>query len=523
MSGLAVVAAVSALLAVAVAVLAWRSRAQTPAAVPLACGLLGSGTWAAAVAAMGLGPPPAVQDALVLVEFAGVGVTVACLRVFLDAATGRPVRRGRLLLLLVEPVLLLAVIALDPRLHWFHETVRYVGDPLVRETTHGPAFWLHALYSYAVIASGVRDLLRSRSTSSGLVRRQATTMLVGLGVPVLANAVSITSPASVLPVDITPPAFVASGIVFAYAVIAQDLLRMVPVARGLVVDTMSDGVLVVDQSGRVVDLNAAGRELLRGPCGARGEAVGSALAQLLPDLAAAVGAGEVVTVLRTGDGRSLDVRARWIRDHRGDVLGRVLVVRDVTAVLAQQRALEEANGQLLEHVRTIERLRADLAEEASRDPLTGLRNRRRFVDDLQARLVASAASGDPLSLVLLDVDHFKAVNDVHGHAVGDDVLVAVAQALRTHARPEDVVRYGGEEFVVLLPHLDASAATERAEELRRACAQLRLEVEDLRLTVSAGVATSPAHGTTPDELLLAADRALYAAKSAGRDRVTLAD
>ncbi|NAZ86194.1 GGDEF domain-containing protein [Kineococcus indalonis] len=219
---------------------------------------------------------------------------------------------------------------------------------------------------------------------------------------------------------------------------------------------------------------------------------------------------------------SLDVRVRPIRDHRGQVLGRVAVLRDVTAQLGQQRALEDANAQLRRHVETIERLRADLAEEAARDPLTGLRNRRRFVDDLAERLLASAGGGRPLALVLLDVDHFKAVNDTHGHAVGDAVLVAVAEVLREHARAEDAVRYGGEEFVVVLPGLDAAAATERAEELRRTCSALRVPGSDVRVTISAGVAACPEHGTSPDELLLAADRALYAAKSGGRDQVVLA-
>ena len=523
MSTLAVIAAASALLAVAVAVLAWRSRRQTPAATPLAVGLLGSGVWAGAVTVMGAGAPPAVQDAMVLVEFAGVGVTVACFRLFFDAATGRPTPRSRTVLLFVEPVLLVAVIAVDPWLHWFHQSVTYVGDPPMRDSTHGPMFWLHSLYSYVIIASSFRDVLRLRAISSGLVRRQATTMLIGVGIPVLANAVSITAPASVLPVDITPPAFVVSGIVFAYAVLAQDLLRLVPVARSLVVDTMSDCLYVVDSAGRVVDLNAAGRRLLDEVGSADPDAVGTPLVTLMPGLAEAIGTGEVTTVLGLGDDRSVDVRSRWIRDHHDQALGRVVVVRDVTAVLAQQRALEAANDTLRTQVATIEKLQADLAEEAAKDPLTGLRNRRRFVDDLATRMARAASSGQPMSLVLLDVDHFKAINDTYGHAVGDDVLVGVARALEAHARPQDLVRYGGEEFVVLLPRLDAVTARARAEVLRQACAQTAFAVEGLRVTISAGVATSPDHGSTPDELLLAADRALYEAKEGGRDRVALAE
>lgn len=304
----------------------------------------------------------------------------------------------------------------------------------------------------------------------------------------------------------------------------QDLLRLVPVARSLVVDTITDAVFVVDAQDRVVDLNPAATGLL-GELGSPvthdvggrgfGELVGSGVED-------AVGSGEGESVVVLGSGTSLDVRTRWIRDERDRVVGRVVVVRDVTAVLAQQQALERANDQLRTHVSTIEVLQAELAEEASKDPLTGLRNRRRFVDDLDGRLRGAVAAGEPLSLVLIDVDHFKVINDTHGHAVGDDVLVGVAEALRGHARAEDVVRYGGEEFVVLLPRLGPAAAAERAEVLRAACAAVQVEVEDVRVTISAGVASAPDHGTSPDELLLAADRALYAAKEGGRDRVALA-
>jgi diguanylate cyclase (GGDEF)-like protein len=242
-----------------------------------------------------------------------------------------------------------------------------------------------------------------------------------------------------------------------------------------------------------------------------------------PVIVRAVGTGEGEIVVALASGVQIDVRTRRIRDDRGNVLGRVVVARDVTDQLAAARALEEANATLRAQVATIEKLQADLAEEAAKDPLTGLRNRRRFVDDLTTRLATAAATGQPMSLVLLDVDHFKAINDTHGHAVGDDVLVGVARALSAHARSEDLVRYGGEEFIVLLPQLDAATARARAEVLRRACAETAFGVEGLRVTISAGVATSPDHGSTPDELLLAADRALYEAKEGGRDQVALAD
>ena len=508
----------------ATSALAWRRRRETPAALPLVGALAAVTVWAVAVVLLNVGLPVPVLDRLVLLQFAGVGATVLTMRLFVDAVTGRPWSRARALALGVEPVLVLAAVAVDPWTHWFHATVEHLGDPLVRVTTPGPAFWLHTVYSYAVILWLAGDIARLRHRTTGLLRRQASSMLLAIGAPFLLNLVFVLSPPALAIVDVTPVAFAVTGLLFAFSVLRQDLLRLVPVARSLVVDTITDAVFVVDAQDRVVDLNPAATDLLTTLGSATTRDVGGrGLRELVGGVVAdAVGSGEGETVLALGTGSSLDVRTRWLRDGRDRVLGRVVVVRDVTAVLAQQQALERANDQLRSHVATIELLQAELAEEASKDPLTGLRNRRRFVDDLAGRLRTATRTGEPLSLVLLDVDHFKAVNDTHGHAVGDDVLIGVAQALRGHARAEDVVRYGGEEFVVLLPRLGPAAAAARAEVLRAACAAVDVEVEDVRVTISAGVASCPDHGDSPDELLLAADRALYAAKEGGRDRVAVA-
>ncbi|WP_432496924.1 diguanylate cyclase [Kineococcus gypseus] len=526
MGALTLVVALAAVTAAATAVLAWRRRIGTPAAVPLTAALAAASVWCTAGVLLATGQRPGALDALVHLQYLGITGTVAATRLFAGAVGGRRPTARAVLLLCVVPVLVQLALLVDPWTHWFYADVSYEGEPLRRETVLGPLFWAHALYCYALVTSGSLAVARQRRHATGLLRRQLGTVLVATVLPTALNVVTLTVPLHLFPLDPTPAAFAVSGLLFAYAVLRQELLELLPVARGLVVDTLGDGVVVVDGQGRLVDLNPAARALLerlgRGPA-----VVGRSFGDVAgPELAAAVGAGglggegrgEGVVQL---DGLSVDVRVRPIHDPRGSVRGRVAVLRDVTAELVQQRALEEANAQLRRHVDTIERLRADLAEEASRDPLTGLRNRRRFIDDLTA-LLAAGGGRAPVALVLLDVDHFKAVNDTHGHAVGDEVLVAVAGALREHARAEDVVRYGGEEFVVLLPGLGGAEAAARAEELRRACARLRVDDSDVRVTISAGVAACPEHGGTPDELLLAADRALYVAKTGGRDRVALA-
>jgi diguanylate cyclase (GGDEF)-like protein len=149
------------------------------------------------------------------------------------------------------------------------------------------------------------------------------------------------------------------------------------------------------------------------------------------------------------------------------------------------------------------------------DPLTELSNHERFWARLDADLADPAAR---VAVVLLDVDDFKQLNDRHGHLAGDACLRAVAGVLAACARPGDeAARYGGEEFALVLPGATAADAAAVAERLRSAIAACH----ELPLSVSVGVAAAPDHGTTPRELVAAADAALYAAKRAGKDRVAL--
>jgi diguanylate cyclase (GGDEF)-like protein len=165
-----------------------------------------------------------------------------------------------------------------------------------------------------------------------------------------------------------------------------------------------------------------------------------------------------------------------------------------------------------------------LEEASQRDKLTGLFNRARLDAYLAEEFATAQRNGKPLSVIMADVDHFKLVNDTHGHQAGDRVLVGVAQALGGRLRPRDLVaRYGGEEFVLILPETDPAGAKVVAERIRQKIEASRQEVggaSPLAVTVSFGCATlGVARFPTSTELLAAADRALYAAKRAGRNRV----
>ena len=170
-------------------------------------------------------------------------------------------------------------------------------------------------------------------------------------------------------------------------------------------------------------------------------------------------------------------------------------------------------------------MRARLHEDSIRDPLTKLYNRRFMNESLHRELLRARRAQAPLSLIILDIDHFKRINDEYGHDIGDEVLVTVAQKLTHSVREEDYVyRYGGEEFVVVLPGANLDVARERAQQACRNIRALRVDTEkgSLHMTISAGVATFPEHGDSQEDLLVQADKALYLAKQSGRDRIELA-
>ena len=154
------------------------------------------------------------------------------------------------------------------------------------------------------------------------------------------------------------------------------------------------------------------------------------------------------------------------------------------------------------------------------DPLTGLFNRRAILVQLEAVLSGARRHGRPMSVVMLDIDHFKAFNDTHGHPVGDRVLVSVSQAMQERLRSEDFLgRLGGEEFLALLPDTDAEDCARVAEDLRECIEAIELSAETGQIHVTASVGWATWRGEGAEALVKRADRALYAAKGAGRNTV----
>jgi diguanylate cyclase (GGDEF)-like protein len=191
--------------------------------------------------------------------------------------------------------------------------------------------------------------------------------------------------------------------------------------------------------------------------------------------------------------------------------------QSLTLTVAEHLALSLGNLKLQEALR----------HQAIRDPLTGLFNRRFMLETLERELYRMQRKKSSLGVIMVDLDHFKRFNDTFGHSGGDALLSALGRMLLDQVRKEDVAcRYGGEEFTLILPEASLETTYERAEEVRRLVHGLNLEHHGQSLggiTISLGVASYPQHGEAPEAILQAADKALYQAKHAGRDRVVAAE
>ena len=206
----------------------------------------------------------------------------------------------------------------------------------------------------------------------------------------------------------------------------------------------------------------------------------------------------------------------------GEVIGSVLVDHEQAFDVLAQRCVNDSVAQAAPILANLRNLA--LAEtRAATDSLTGLPNRRAIQDTLKRMIAHSSRSGSPMAAVLLDLDYFKQINDTFGHEEGDAVLAAVGDVLSSGVRTSDFVgRSGGEEFIALLPDTDAEGAVEAAEKLRERIAGVKLTRVDRAISASFGVAVHPDVADDAQTLMRLADRALYAAKAGGRNRVELA-
>jgi diguanylate cyclase (GGDEF)-like protein/PAS domain S-box-containing protein len=234
--------------------------------------------------------------------------------------------------------------------------------------------------------------------------------------------------------------------------------------------------------------------------------------------------GELINRKKSGEEYYESVSISPITDSQGVSTHYLAVKEDITGRKKAEEAIRQANQQLRVQLDEIKLLQSELREQAIRDPLTGLYNRRYLDEALEDELTRAEAENTPVSFVMIDIDHFKLLNDQFGHAAGDAVLKNLAVQLLNYSRASDIIcRYGGEEFLAILPNVSAELAYQITERWRKSFlgSTLPLKYGAAMSTISSGIAVFPLHGRTGDDLISTADKAMYQAKALGRNQVVI--
>jgi diguanylate cyclase (GGDEF)-like protein/PAS domain S-box-containing protein len=417
---------------------------------------------------------------------------------------------------------------------YYYSSIRVAGEnggPLI--IGRGPWYVAAAIQSYLLYLLGMGLLIWRFIQVRDIFRRQVFVLVGAVLIPLLVNIFYQLAPryfpARSLPIDLTPISFTVTAFLLSVGIFGLRLFDLVPIARHTVLEHIPEMVFVVDAQDRVLDANTVAQGML-----------GKSLDEIV--------GGEVIDVFRVwpelinrflashetheeihipgNPPRTLEIIVSALYNRFKKLEGRIIVAHDITERKWLENDLKYANETLERQLTDIERLRAELQEQAIRDPLTNVYNRRYLADAMDRELAQVGRSEKPASVVILDIDYFKQFNDTYGHRCGDFVLQYIARFLGERIRRGDVLcRYGGEEFVIFMPNAPLESAFQRAETWRNDIANAFIEYEDLHLktSFSAGVAGFPVHGSTSDAILNVADKALYQAKNSGRNRVVLGE
>lgn len=418
-------------------------------------------------------------------------------------------RPSRLLILFsISPLTLISVWTND--LHHLYYTGYYTistGPFPMLGLVHGPLWYIHIVYHYLILCASTLILGSRITKSESFQRGQALVILIALLAVWVTNLIYVLGLSPIPNMDIAPIAFSLVAASFAWGFFRYSFLDILPVAKAEVFDGLSDPILVLDRADRIAALNPAGEALI----GRRSkEILGLDVRKYFDAWPEKQGEPKTPRSIelpfqRNGEKQTYELRFSDLADRRKRNIGRLAVFRDIS----ERKRLEE-----------------ELTLLATTDPLTGAVNRRRLMELAETEFAKSRRFNRNLSVLMIDLDHFKKVNDSHGHDVGDEVLKDLVGTCLGELREVDVFgRLGGEEFTAVLIETDTERAGMVAERLRAKVQDRDIPTGSgpIRITISIGAAGLESRDASFQDLLKRADQALYRAKNEGRNRVALAD
>ncbi|GGD82271.1 histidine kinase N-terminal 7TM domain-containing diguanylate cyclase [Paenibacillus nasutitermitis] len=453
------------------------------------------------------------------IEYLGMPFIAPCclILVFHYLDMSRFLTRKILPLFFLIPVITVVTISTNDFHHLFYQSLYLRSDaptPLV-DIVMGKGYILHGCYTFACLFVGGILLIR-RLISSSAYRKQILTMLITLYVP-MTGAFLYLMGLTPYGMDPVPVLMSFTSGLYIWSILSMGMLTVAPIARENIFDSMRDGVIVLDINDHVVDYNPAAMRMIP-------VLDASAIGKSIHDISFPLKEGQAANAEKSGNPRTqhleqdeyeikwqngsetsyYQIRSSPVIKRDGKHAGRTIIMIDVT-----ERTLLHNELHLL----------------ATTDGLTGIYNRTCFMELCRKALTDGQSKGGTFCLILLDIDHFKSINDTYGHAVGDRAIQHAIALCKPFIRTEDVFgRYGGEEFVIGLPDLSIDEAGSIAEQIRSALASgpLLTPAGPLVITASFGVVEAATAGHSLEALLSLADEALYQAKRTGRNNVQTA-
>lgn len=423
------------------------------------------------------------------------------------------VTRRNIMLLLLIPTLTFLFVLTNENHHLFYQEVHLNPDapsPMI-DMTMGEWYIVHGSYTVSCLLTGIFLLLRYWNRRKNVPRSQLLALFIGFALPWVAAFIYLMG-LTPYHMDPVPLIMCVTSFFYMWGIRTSGLLVASPVAREYIFDSMRDGVLVVDPLGFLADYNPAAEVMIPGlnaDCIARPvnqirltEDFDEEIFEFYPN-------SDLIHVKEVGwnighEACYYKIQSSPVINRRGQFVGRTYTVLDVT----EQVRLEE-----------------ELRRLATYDGLTGIYNRTHFMQESERELETANRNGRSFSLMMIDIDHFKRINDLFGHDTGDLALRHIASLLKDRLANEYILgRYGGEEFAAALPGMDLREAALFAEELRREIEHVPLDCAagKIEITASFGVAESHLDGAPLESLFSEADKALYASKKNGRNRVSTA-
>ena len=385
---------------------------------------------------------------------------------------------------------------------FYYTDITYVANaPGPSWEMHGSTFYYVAfIYAYILTICAVVIAVYFHRKGDTLHKKHSFIIIIATAIPGIGNAINVLG-ARLLPFDITSIMLSGTCTLLAYSLLRQGLFQVVPIAREQIVETMHDAFVLVDPYEKFIDANAAAKKLF-------------------PPLAlASIGApmGDITGIPWTAEQAGAETWSFSLQNESG-----ILRHYSISKTIVSYQNKVVCNCLMIYDVTESKTLLDEVIELAEHDALTGLLNRGTFFKKGEQIFRTNASQKNSMSVLMMDLDHFKKLNDTFGHLAGDKVLVAVTQKLAAEFRDIDLfARYGGEEFCAFLPGIDEPGAMKIAQKLCELVKNIVLgaEMTDLHVTLSIGVAGyDTARHYTLDSFVQSADKALYDAKKTGRNK-----